>query len=149
MPMTDGPAGTPMGLDNDDVPAAAGALPSHAAEARDALGTVCFYLHFAVMIYIVIGWLVPWHAALVFYLFFIPAIATQWQFNKNSCVLNNIESLIRSGRWRDQRNKEEGAWLVTLATGAFGYPFKAWHIDVFTYFILLVFWSLALGHLLW
>ncbi|MEI9996858.1 MAG: hypothetical protein WDM91_19850 [Rhizomicrobium sp.] len=139
-----------MSLANDDEsPAAASTLPSHAAEKRDALGNFCFYFHFAVMLYIVIGWVVPWHAALIFYLGFLPAVALQWQFNKNSCVLNNFESLIRSGQWRDPHNKEEGAWLLTLATGLFGYPFRPWQIDLFTYFVLLVLWSAGLGHLLW
>jgi len=122
------------GKDDDDIPAAASALPSHAAEARDALGNVCFYLHFAVMIYIVLGWAVPLRGALLFYEFFLPAVAIQWQFNKNSCVLNNVE---------------EGAWLLTLATNVLGYPFKAWHIDVFTYFVLVVLWCAGLSHLLW
>src|SRR4029077_7262895 len=135
--------------DDDETPAIATALPSHAAEKRDALGHLCFYLHFAVMIYIVTGWLVPVSAALIVYLCFLPAVAIQWQFNKNSCVLNNIESLIRSGHWRDPHNKEEGAWLLTLATNVFGYPFKAWHIDVFTYALLVVLWSAGLSHLLW
>ncbi len=138
-----------MTVDDEEAPALASALPSEAAEARDLLGNVCFYLHFAVMIYIVIGWAAPVHAMLVFYLAFLPAVAVQWQFNKNSCVLNNIESLIRYGQWRDPHNKEEGAWLLTLATGLFGYPFKPWQIDAFTYFVLLVLWGAGLSHLLW
>lgn len=135
--------------DDEDSPALASTLPSEAAEARDLLGNVCFYLHFAVMIYIVLGWAVPVNAMLVFYVCFLPLVAIQWQFNKNSCVLNNMESLIRSGRWRDPHNKEEGAWLLTLATNLFGYPLKAWHIEVFTYFILVMLWSAGLSHLLW
>ena len=137
------------GKDDEDVPAAAGALPSHAAEVRDGLGNFCFYLHFAVMIYIVTGWIVPLHRALYFYLGFLPAVAVQWQFNKNSCVLNNIESLIRSGQWRDPHNKEEGAWLQTLALNVTGILFKPWQMDAFTYFILAIFWMAALSHLLW
>jgi len=135
--------------DDEESPALASTLPSEAAEARDLLGNFCFYLHFAVMIYIVIGWVVPVQAMLVFYLCFLPAVAIQWQFNKNSCVLNNVESLIRSGQWRDPHNKEEGAWLLTLATNVLGYPFKAWQIDVFTYAVLAVLWGAGFSHLLW
>jgi hypothetical protein len=134
---------------DDKTPAAATALPSRAAEKRDVLGNFCFYLHFAVMLYIVAGWLVPSRPALIFYLCFLPAVALQWQFNKNSCVLNNIESLIRTGQWRDANNQEEGAWLLTLATRLLGYPFKPWQIDAFTYFILLVLAGAGLSHLLW
>lgn len=135
--------------DDEEAPALASALPSEVAEKRDALGNFCFYLHFAVMIYIVLGWLVPVHGALVFYVCFLPLVAIQWQFNKNSCVLNNAESLIRYGRWRDPNNKEEGAWLLGLATSVFGYPFKAWHIEVFTYAVLAALWGAGWSHLLW
>ena len=135
--------------DEDEAPAIATALPSHAAEKRDALGHLCFYLHFAVMIYIVTGWLVPYRGALIVYLCFLPAVAVQWQFNKNSCVLNNFESMIRSGRWRDPNNREEGAWLQTLALNVTGILFKPWQIDAFTYFIIAMLWSAGLSHLLW
>jgi hypothetical protein len=135
--------------DEDEVPAAASALPSRVAEARDALGNFCFYLHFAVMIYIVLGWAVPARGALYFYLAFLPAVAVQWQFNKNSCLLNNLESLIRTGQWRDPHNKEEGAWLLTLASNVFGRPFKPWQIDAFTYAVLVTIWLLGLSHVLW
>jgi len=135
--------------DDHENPAAASALPSRAAEPRDALGNFCFYLHFAVMIYIVTGWLVPYRAALMFYLFFLPAVATQWQFNRNSCVLNNVESLIRTGQWRDPHNNEEGAWLLTLAHNVTGIAFRPWQIDVFTYAVLAVLWGAGLSHLLW
>jgi len=135
--------------DDDETPAVATALPSHAAEKRDALGSFCFYLHFAVMMYIVTGWLVPFHAALIFYMGFLPAVAVQWQFNKNSCVLNNIESMLRTGQWRDPNNREEGAWLQNLALNVTGILFKPWQMDAFTYFILAVLWTAGLSHLLW
>lgn len=114
---------------------------------RDLLGNFCFYLHFAVMIYIVLGWLAPWHPLQFFYLAFLPAVAFQWRFNKNSCVLNNIESLLRSGRWRDPGNVEEGAWLLTLARVQLGLPVTARQIDIFTYVLLAVLWGLDLGHM--
>ncbi len=132
---------------DEDSPAAA--LPSQAAAARDALGTFCFYLHFAVMIYIVIGWAAPPKAAVVFYLCFLPAVVVQWHLNENSCLLNNIESLIRIGRWRDPNNKEEGAWLATLAARLTGHSFKPRHVDVFIHFVMLVLWGAALGHFIW
>jgi hypothetical protein len=135
--------------DDEDSPALASALPSEVAEKRDALGNFCFYLHFAVMLYIVLGWLVPVHAMLVFYMWFLPVVAVSWLFNRNSCVLNNAESLIRYGHWRDPKNKEEGAWLLGIATRVTGYPFKAWHIDALTYVVLVLLWGAGFSHLLW
>jgi hypothetical protein len=135
--------------DDDESPAAASALPSRVAEARDALGNFCFYLHFAVMIYIVTGWLVPYRPALLFYALFLPAVVVSWQFNKNSCLLNNIESFIRTGSWRDPHNKEEGAWLLTLVHNVTGLALKPWQMDAFTYFVVALLWGAGLSHLFW
>ena len=105
---------------------------------RDGLGWFCFHHHIAVMIYIVFGWLVPLHAALLFYLVFLPAVALQWRFNKNSCVLNNVESLIRTGHGATPNNREEGAWLLTLAQSTLGIPVTPAQVDAFTYAVLVL-----------
>lgn len=115
---------------------------------RDLLGNVCFYFHFAVMIYIVLGWAVPVRSALVFYLVFVPGVALQWQFNKNACVLNNLESWLRSGSWRDPGNREEGQWLLTLVGDVTGLQFTPAQMDAFTYAVLALLWGLGLWHLL-
>jgi hypothetical protein len=135
--------------DDDNAPALASALPSHVAEKRDLLGNFCFYLHFAVMIYFLAGWAVPFRGALIFYLCFVPAVAIQWQFNKDSCVLNNLESYIRTRQWRDPNNKEEGAWLLTLVHNATGILLTALQVNLLTYAILAVLWCAGLSHLLW
>jgi hypothetical protein len=117
---------------------------------RDLLGNFCFTLHFAVMIYIVAGWLVPWRPALVFYLLFIPAITLQWLVNKDSCILNNVEGFMRTGRWRNKDiNPEEGAWLLTLANNVTGLEITSFQINVLTYSVLALVWLLALARLFW
>lgn len=113
---------------------------------RDGLGRFCFWLHFAVMIYILCGWAVPFRPALFFYEVFVPAVAIQWWFNKNSCVLNNIESKIRTGSWRHESNLEEGAWLLGLFR-SFGIPATAWQMEILTYSVLAVLWALAFWRL--
>lgn len=117
-----------------------------AAGRRDVLGHTCFVLHFAVMLYIVFGWLAPWKGALIFYVSFLPAVAVQWLFNKNSCLLNNLESLIRSGRWRDPSNEEEGAWLLTLARDTVGLDATPRQMDVFIYLMLALLWGVGAAH---
>jgi hypothetical protein len=133
---------------DDDYPAIATTAPSP-VEKRDLLGSFCFYFHFVVMIYILTGWAIPLAPVLIFYLIFIPAVCIQWQFNKNSCVLNNIESWLRYGTWRAEQNAEEGAWLMTLIKGITGIQLKPWQIDLITYGIMASFWGAALSHLLW
>ena len=101
------------------------------------------------MVYFVVGWLAPWHGALVFYLFFVPAVALQWQFNANACVLNNLESWLRNGQWRDPANREEGAWLASLAEDYLRFRPGPLAVEIFTYGVLLAFWAMALIHLLY
>ena len=133
---------------DDDVPALATTAPSP-AEKRDLLGNFCFYLHFAVMIFIVSGWAIPLRPVLYFYLGFLPLVAIQWQFNKNSCVLNNIESLLRYGTWRAEQNAEEGAWLMTLIRNVTGIRLRYWQVDLITYGVMASLWAAAFSHLYW
>jgi hypothetical protein len=114
---------------------------------RDALGQACFILHFLPLIYVLTGWLAPWRGALIFYLAFLPAMFLQWRLNSSSCVLNNIESLIRTGRWRNPSNREEGAWLRTLVNDKTGWDVSRAQMDAFINSVMLLLWCLALARL--
>jgi hypothetical protein len=121
----------------------------HPKGGRDALGWVCFVLHLALVILAILGWLVPWRAALIFYLCYIPAMFLTWQLNDGSCVLNNIENLIRSGRWRNPTNREEGAFLKTLVEDVTGFQPSKRQMNTVIYCLISVFWLLGAGHLAW
>ncbi len=110
---------------------------------RDLLGQACFLIHFLPLIYVVSGWLAPWRGALFFYLAFLPAMFLQWRLNRDSCVLNNVESLIRTGRWRNPSNREEGAWLRTLVNEKTGLNLSRRQVDTFINGVLVVFWFLG------
>jgi len=114
---------------------------------RDLLGHVFFWLHFAVLFYILVGWIAPGRALLIFYDLFLPSVAVQWWFNQNSCVLNNLESKIRTGSWRNSANPEEGAWLLTLLRQWFGIPVTPFQIEVLTYSVLALLWGVGLWRL--
>jgi len=122
------------------------ALPPRPQE-RDALGQVCFVVHFLPLIYVVTGWLAPWRGALIFYLAFLPAMFLQWRLNNSSCVLNNIESLIRTGRWRNPENREEGAWLRTLVNDRTGWACSRARMDAVINTAMALFWLAASARL--
>lgn len=122
--------------------------PAVARRRRDILGQFCFALHLAIMIFIVFGWALPQRGLLIFYLAFLPAVVVQWLFNKNTCVLNNLESLFRTGRWRDPANAEEGAWLAGVIRSVLRLELKPAQLDAFVYVVLVLFWGLGLLHLL-
>jgi hypothetical protein len=132
----------------DDAPASEleSAIPL-APQKRDALGQACFVLHFLPLIYVVTGWLAPWRGALIFYLIFLPAMFLQWRLNKSTCVLNNIESLIRTGRWRNPSNREEGAWLRTLVNDKTGWNLSRPQMDAVINMVMASLWLLALARL--
>lgn len=113
---------------------------------RDGLGRACFVIHICFLIFIVTGWLL--RPLLIVYLVFLPAMVLHWYVNKGTCVLNNLESLIRTGRWRDPANCEEGAWLKTLIHSVTGLSFTISQVDRITYAVIATLWGLGLWHLL-
>jgi hypothetical protein len=123
------------------------AIQDNTPRKRDALGSLCFYFHLLMMLYIVTGWLTPWRGGLIFYLVFLPSVIAQWRLNNNTCVLNNTESLIRTGRWRNPKNREEGAWLHTIIIDKTGIAITKFQLDVIMYSVMAMFWGLAFWHL--
>jgi len=111
---------------------------------RDALGQACFWLHVAVLLFIVAGWALPQRGVLIAYLAFLPLVMLHWKLNANACILNNLENLLRHGRWRaPERNAEEGAWLRTLIRNTTGIALSRRAMDAVIYTAMAVFWALG------
>jgi len=116
---------------------------------RDKLGFSCFLFHLLVGGFVLVGWLISSYEALMFYLVLLPAMATQWAINRRSCIINNIESWLRSGRWRDPENPEEGGFLLMLCDWAFAMRPSPITLDRVSYAVVIFLWLLALGHMSW
>ena len=115
----------------------------------DRLGLSFFLAHLLISTYVLLGWGIPSTPALLFYTVLLPAIATQWHVNRGCCVINNLESWLRSGRGRDPDNKEEGAFLSMLSDWLFRVRPHPVLLDRFSYATLLMLWLLAFSHLSW
>jgi hypothetical protein len=115
----------------------------------DGIGLSFFLTHLAIGAYVLLGWLVSPAPALTIYLVLLPAMATQWYVNRGSCVMNNIESWLRSGRWRDPNNPEEAGFLLMLCQWAFRARPHPSVLDRFSYGAVLVLWLLAASRLSW
>jgi hypothetical protein len=112
----------------------------------DILGRGLFIFHVLVGAYLIFGWLVPVAMALAFYMAVLPIIAVQWLINKGSCVLNNFESWLRHGNWRDARNAEEAGWLSMLAHWLFRWRASRKTLDALSYGTVAALWLLAFAH---
>jgi hypothetical protein len=115
----------------------------------DGVGLGFFVSHLAVGVYILLGWIVSPAPALVFYLLLLPAIVMQWHVNRGSCVMNNIESWLRNGRWRDPANPEEGGFLLMLCRWLFRARPHPLVLDRFCYATVVVLWLLAASRFSW
>jgi len=105
---------------------------AHVGPRSDRLGLSLFILHLLVSAYVLVGWTVSAPSGLLFYLLLLPLIATQWRVNRGSCVINNLESWLRSGRWHDPANREEGAFLLMLSEWLFRIRPRAKELDAFS-----------------
>jgi hypothetical protein len=113
---------------------------------RDRLGLSCLVFHMAVGAFVLAGWLISSTEGLLFYLLLLPAMATQWAVNQGSCVINNIETWLRTGRWRDQENGEDGRYLAMLFDWLFAVRPAPAALDRLSYSVVLFLWVLGLGH---
>ena len=115
----------------------------------DGLGLSFLITHLAIGAYILFGWFVSPEPALSLYLLLLPALAAQWYVNRGSCVMNNFESWLRSGRWRDPSNPEEGGWLLMLCQWLFRARPHPVVLDRVCYAAVLVLWLLAASRFSW
>ena len=133
------------------LPAAVEHLPELRVHSRrirfDGLRVALFGVHLALIGYVSLGWLIPSRAALYAYTLLLPIIAIQWLLNGGASIVNNIENLVRSGHWSDERNEFEGAFFKTLLQ-AVGVPASQAQITTVLCFLMLIFWIAALCHMI-
>lgn len=122
-------------------------LPLVTGAAAAALGVVCHGLHLALVFYGLLGWLVPSAPWLVAHLIFIPALIAVWWLNRGVCPLNNVESLLTTGRWRNPGNAEEGSFIVTVVERYLGLQPTQVMMDRITYGLMSLVWVLSWLHL--
>ena len=122
-------------------------VQERAVSKKDGLGLSFLMLHLGVGGFVLTGWLFASFEALLLYLFLLPAMAVQWALNRRSCLINNLESWLRTGQWRDPCSHEEGQFLEMLCDRLFALRPGPAAVDRISYATVLLLWLLALGHL--
>lgn len=116
------------------------------APKTDALGVGLLSFHLFVGLFIVLGWIVSSQLALAFYLLLLPIVALQWYVNRGSCVLNNFETWLRTGCWRDPETGEDGRFLLMLSSWLLNLQPGRASVDRLSYFVVLVLWLAGFTH---
>jgi hypothetical protein len=104
-------------------------------------------LHYAILAWGVVGWAIPSIPWLVAYLILMTLIAVQWMINRNTCILNNLESWIATGRWRDETDANQGGFIAGVVQMATGRRPSDRAANILSYGLLAVFWALGFAHL--
>ena len=106
----------------------------------------CHALHMALVVFGLLGWLVPNTGWLIAHLVFLPGLATVWLVNDGVCPLNNLEAYLTSGSWRTG-DPEEGAFLrIAVQRYLRLYPSQA-QMNAVTYVLMGLVWLLSSVHL--
>ena len=119
---------------------------SQQAELGIALKAFVFLLkilHWVLVGFALVGWLATSEPWLLTYLIYVPLMVIHWSFNENSCIVNNFETWLMTGKWRNQHNPEEGAFVRTALVRVIGWapPEKAF--DIFIRLLMIATWSAA------
>ncbi|MSP95396.1 MAG: hypothetical protein EXR00_09010 [Alphaproteobacteria bacterium] len=120
-------------------------IQEYAGPRQDRLGLGLFIFHIVVSLYVLFGWVMP---SLV-YLVLLPLIGLQWRFNQGCCVINNFESWLRTGHWRDPDSKEEGTFLLMLCEWLGRVRPEPKVLDRTSYGTLTVLWLFGFGRFMW
>jgi len=66
-------------------------------------------LHLAILLFVILGWAMPSALLLKLHIAFVPMMVLQWQFNRGTCFLTNLENWI-SGE-RRERGEQQGQFI--------------------------------------
>ncbi len=121
--------------------------PLVTGSAANALGIFCHALHMALVFFALLGWLIPSGPVLIGHLIYIPGLIAVWLLNKGVCPLNNIESRLTTGRWRNPSNAEEGSFIVTIVQRYLNLHPTQRLMDAITYGLMAIVWGLSWLHL--
>ena len=112
-----------------------------------ALSRTCHTIHVALVVFVLAGWLFPVRQILVAHLMFVPALIVTWLLNRNTCPLNNLESRLLTGVWRNEENREEGSFLLVLVENYLRMHPTQRTMDAITYALMAFCWVLSICHL--
>jgi hypothetical protein len=109
--------------------------------------SACHGLHMALVFFGLLGWIVPQTHWLIAHLIFIPGLLLTWQLNQCACPINNLETWLTTGRWRNPSNAEEGGFLRGVAARYLDLELSEATMNRIIYIAMVAVWGLSGLHL--
>ena len=104
-------------------------------------------VHTACIPYTLLGWVVPNATWLKIHAAFVPMMIVQWWFNRNVCILSNVESYLRYGQWWRQDDSNQGGWVLNQIRAITGWSAPESFATAMTYLALAASVAASLVHL--
>ena len=98
-------------------------------------------LHFSILFFVVFGWMIPGQFWKIIHLIFVPAMVVQWQFNRGTCLLTNIENVLRGETAEKQR--QQGQFIKSLLGKCFDPLPSDRTLKIAVYGIVIAAWLLS------
>lgn len=104
-------------------------------------------LHMALVFFGLLGWIVPQNDWLIAHLIFIPGLLVVWRLNENTCPINNLETWLTTGRWRNPANVEEGGFVRAAVARYMGIELSETVMNNVIYGLMGLTWLFSWLHL--
>ncbi len=114
------------------------------AALRAGIAQIIAWCHYLLIPYILLGWAAPHRGWLIVHALAVPLLILQWIVNRQTCVLANIVSWLRTGRWWDETDPDQGAWIATLIRRFTGIGLTPIQVNALVYGLVLTAWAATL-----
>ncbi len=104
-------------------------------------------LHYSLIPVMLLAWMVPSSTVLIAHLIAVPLLVLQWRLNGDVCLLNNVESWLRRGRWRDKADPDQGQWIRGIVARLTGIQLGPRGVSILVNSLLALSWSFSWVHL--
>ena len=98
-------------------------------------------LHFLILFFVLLGWIIPSQLWRIIHLIFVPAMILQWQFNQGTCLLTNIENKLRGEP--SEKQQQQGQFIKSLWVKFFNSLPSDQTLKKWVYGIITISWLLS------
>lgn len=68
------------------------------------------FLHLAILLFVLLGWLAPWRNILLLHAAFVPLMILHWKTNNDTCCLTSVEQQLRGSH----RENTAGSFIKSI-----------------------------------